>query len=81
MIREINEVTAEFEKALEMIHTQMDTVRSASEDNEHGVDEIINKNEKTNLTAEVLSKVVDTNRENADKIMSIVQSFKKSDEE
>ncbi len=81
IIREINEVTGDLEKALAAISVQMDTVRSASGDNELGVEEIINKNEQTSMTAEVLSKVVDTNRDNADKIMTIVQSFKKSDEE
>ena len=81
IIKEINEVTGDLEKALAAISAQMDTVRSASGDNELGVEEIINKNEQTSMTAEVLSKVVDTNRDNADKIMTIVQSFKKSDEE
>ena len=51
----------------------------ASGDNEAGVDEIVTKNENTNSTAEVLFNVLNSNKENTGKLVSIINDFKISD--
>ena len=74
-IEEIHDVTNQFSKELNAISEQVDAVRSAAGDNEAGVEDIINKNEHTNSTAEVLSNVLNTNKESTEKIISIIQDF------
>ncbi|NLG03708.1 MAG: methyl-accepting chemotaxis protein, partial [Clostridia bacterium] len=75
-IDEIHNVTKSFSEELNIISQQVDAVRSAAGDNEVGVEDIINKNEHTNETAEVLSEILHTNQENTKKIITIVQDFK-----
>ncbi len=76
MINEIGGAAVDFKASLDAIKMAMDTVRIASNDNESGVDEIIQKNELTNTTAEVLANVLSVNRESTDKIVKIVQDFR-----
>lgn len=75
-IEEIHNVTNQFSSELSVINEQVNAVRSAAVDNEAGVEDIINKNEHTNSTAEILSSVLNTNKENTEKIVTIVQEFK-----
>ncbi len=75
-IEEIHNVTNQFSSELSVINEQVNAVRSAAGDNEAGVEDIINKNEHTNSTAEILSSVLNTNKENTEQIATIVQEFK-----
>lgn len=75
-IEEIHNVTSQFSVELTEIGEQVNAVRSASGDNESGVEDIILKNEQTSTVAEVLSGVVNTNQSNTDKIAEIVSEFK-----
>lgn len=81
IIEEIHQVTSALSETLENIGEQMETVRNASDNNEAGVEEIINKNELTNSTAEVLFNVLGENKENANRLVTIVNNFKKNNEQ
>ena len=61
---------------LDSIREQVDSIKSASGDNEAGVEDIIVKNENTNSTAEVLAGILQNNQENTEKIVTLVQNFK-----
>lgn len=74
-IAEIHEVSSNFSKILMDILQQITTVQSVSDENEHGVEDIIEKIEKTNLTAETLNKIVTVNQENADSLRKIIERF------
>lgn len=78
IIDEIKEVVNSFRDSLSVINDQMSMVKSAASDNEMGVAGIVDKNERTSYTAEVLSDVLQINSENSDKINTIIQNFKNS---
>lgn len=75
-IDEIQTVTSQFATEINDISEQVNSIRSASKDNEAGVEDIVTKNEKTNSTVEVLSSVVKTNQDNTSKLMGLLQEFK-----
>ena len=75
-MEDIHDVTQQFSAELNVISEQVNAVRAAAGDNEAGVEDIINKNEHTNATAEVLSDILNTNKESTEKIITIVQDFK-----
>ena len=75
-IEEIQNVTEAFAGEINEISQEVNAIRSASGDNEAGVEDIINKNENTNTTAEVLSGILNSNKESTEKIISIVHDFK-----
>ena len=75
-MEDIHDVTQQFSAELNVISEQVNAVRSAAGDNEAGVEDIVNKNEHTNATAEVLSDILNTNKESTEKIITIVQDFK-----
>lgn len=81
VIEEIRKVTNSFSDALLVIREEMSKVQIASDKNEAGVEEIVNRNELTNSTAEMLVEVLDANREDTGKIVSIVQEFDTEDKE
>lgn len=78
-IEEVHNVTVTFARELEEIGEQVNAIKMASGDNEAGVDEIVTKNENTNSTAEVLFNVLNSNKENTGKLVSIINDFKISD--
>ena len=51
--------------------------RTPSNENEMGVQGIVEKNEQTNETAEVLVDIVKENKQNAESIQTIVSRFSK----
>ena len=53
----------------------MDVIQIASKENEIGVDEIVNKIERTNTTAEELQNVGETNQNNAREISAVIEKF------
>lgn len=75
IIQEINVVTAAFGQSLSDIQKQVDTVQTASMENEHGVDDIVKKIETTNLTAESLNQIVNTNQSNSKSLREIIEQF------
>ena len=75
IIEEINVAAAAFGRSLSAIQKQVDTLQSASMENEHGVDDIVKKIEKTNLTAETLNQIVNTNQKNATSLRKIIDQF------
>ena len=74
-IQEINASTADCLQSVETIKTQINNVRLASQDNEVGVEEIINKNERTTTVSETVMKVAKDNSENAVSIKEIADLF------
>ena len=74
-IGEIEESSEGFEASITSIRDRMGVIQSASKENEVGVDEIVAKIERTNVTAEELQNVSKTNRSNAEEISSVVDQF------
>ena len=75
VIDEIRQVSNLFVDAVSNIKGQINTVQCASGENAIGVDDIIEKIERTTMTTEVLSNVVQANQENAAAIREIVSRF------
>ncbi len=75
VIDEIRQVSNLFVDAVSNIKGQINTVQCASGENAIGVDDIIEKIERTTTTTEVLSNVVQANQENAAAIREIVSRF------
>lgn len=75
-IKEIDDRTSDCVQSVENIKIQIDNVRMASNDNEVGVEDIINKNERTTSTADDISKIAQENRNNALAIKKIADAFK-----
>lgn len=74
---EIQEASQIFADSIVKMQGQLDTVQISSTENEMGVQGIIEKNEQTNETAEVLVDVVKENKQNAESIQTIVSRFSK----
>lgn len=75
IINEIREASDIFADSVGVIKEQMNKVQCASDDNEAGVEEIVTKNERTNVTAENLSDVLKVNRDNTMVIQTIIEKF------
>lgn len=75
LINEINELSTAFVQSLTQIRNEIDTVQSASCENEQSIDDIVEKIEKTNLTAETLKNIVNINQENASSLRNIIDQF------
>ncbi len=74
-IEEIRTITETIAKDFAVIYDQMAEVRTSSDRNESGVDDIIVKNSQTNDVAAGLSKVAASNTDNAKKLADIVDKF------
>lgn len=74
---EIQEASRTFAESITKMQGQLDTVQLSSGENERGVQEIVEKNEQTNGTAEVLVDIVKENKHNAESIHEIVSRFSK----
>lgn len=75
IIKDIKDVTDTFVDVVSAIKNQINTVQLASNENNVGVDDIIEKIGRTITTAEVLANVVETNQKNATAICDIVSKF------
>lgn len=73
----IHDEMEEFSKEIKMISEQVNAIKSASNDNEAAIDDIVNKNENTNCSVNVLHDVVTTNQNNSVSLQSIMDSFKR----
>lgn len=74
-IGEIEESSNGFVESVASIRDRMGVIQTASKENEIGVDEIVNKIERTNVAAEELQNVVKVNRSNAKEISSVAEQF------
>lgn len=74
---EIQEASQIFAESISKMRGQLDTVQISSNENEAGVQGIVEKNEQTNETAEVLVNIVKENRQNAESIQEIISRFSK----
>ena len=74
---EIQEASRIFAESITKMRGQLDTVQISSNENEMGVQGIVEKNEQTNETAEVLVDIVKENKQNAESIQTIVSRFSK----
>ena len=74
-IGEIEENSNGFVTSVANIRERMDVIQYASSENEIGVEEIVNKIERTNTVAEELQNVGRTNQENAREISTVVEKF------
>jgi methyl-accepting chemotaxis protein len=75
-IHDINDKTVEFVHSVTNIKAQINNVSMASNDNAAGVEEIVNKNERTTSAADDINKIAQENRNNAASIKEIVDRFK-----
>ncbi|MCH5250295.1 MAG: methyl-accepting chemotaxis protein [Lachnospiraceae bacterium] len=75
-IREIEENSYSFVTSVGTIRERIDVIKTASNENEMGVDDIVNKIDQTNIMAEELAKVGRNNQNNALSISNIVEKFK-----
>lgn len=75
IMTEIQEVSTVFVESIDRMRGQLDTVQTSSNENEQGVQGIVEKNEQTNETAEVLADIVKENTQNAKSIQDIVNRF------
>lgn len=77
IMAEIQDATKIFADSITKMRGQLDTVQISSTENEAGVQGIVEKNEQTNETAEVLVDIVKESRHNAESIQEIVSRFSK----
>lgn len=75
IINEINQISDTVGDSLSDIRQQIGTVQSVSCENEHGVEDIVEKIENTNVTTDVLNKIVVINQKNASSLKEIVEQF------
>lgn len=74
-IGEIQETSNGFVTSVTSIREHMEIIRSASSENEVGVNDIVDKIERTNTTAEKLESVGKANQDNSQAISDIVDKF------
>ncbi len=74
-IVEIHDLISDLTKSLEVIRQQVSNVTFASENNSDSVTCIVEKNEGTNTAVETLFEVLESNKDNSDKIAQIIQKF------
>ena len=75
-ILSIEHTSTEFANSMRTIKEQVDHVNAASNDNEAGVEDIIQKNDITTNTADKIMRVAEENEMNAHEINNIIEKFK-----
>ena len=75
-ISSIDNMATEFVDSVSSITEQITHIGMASSDNAAGVDDIIEKNNSTTMTADEIINVADTNSNNAEQIQHIVEQFR-----
>ena len=71
----IENTSNNFVESMQMIKMQVEQVSAASENNEQGVEFIIEKNSETTETADRIGKVAEENSDNAQEINDIIDKF------
>ena len=77
MIQEIEATSAGVVDSVDNIQTQTEAIYSASNENEAGIGNIIDKTEITNQMAEKINALVSAQKEKAEQINEIVRQFKR----
>ena len=75
-ISSIDNMATEFVDSVSSITERITHIGMASSDNAAGVDDIIEKNNSTTMTADEIINVADTNSNNAEQIQHIVEQFR-----
>lgn len=75
-IASIEESSSMFCGSVESISKQVDVVNAASNDNEAGVEDIIDKNNTMTTTADSIISTANKNQSNADTLQGIINRFK-----
>ncbi|MGN1206397.1 MAG: methyl-accepting chemotaxis protein [Eubacterium sp.] len=80
-IAEIQQTTGSFRSEMNIIREEMEKVKNAANDNEVGVAQIVRKNQLTNATTTALANVLNTNRVNTNRMVTIVKKFQTAERE
>ena len=75
MIVRMQETLQEFGVFLNNVTQQMSNIQQASEQNERGVGDIVNKTSSATLVSEQMINVANSNKESVEKLMKIIDQF------
>ena len=71
----MQETLQEFGVFLNNVTQQMSNIQQASEQNERGVGDIVNKTSSATLVSEQMINVANSNKESVEKLMKIIDQF------
>ena len=75
VIVQMQETLQEFGMFLNNVMRQMSSIQQASEQNERGVGDIVNKTSSATLVSEQMINVANSNKESVEKLMKIIEQF------
>lgn len=75
VIVQMQETLQEFGMFLNNVTRQMSSIQQASEQNECGVGDIVNKTSSATLVSEQMINVANSNKESVEKLMKIIDQF------
>lgn len=75
VIVQMQETLQEFGVFLNNVTRQMSSIQQASEQNERGVGDIVNKTSSATLVSEQMINVANSNKESVEKLMKIIDRF------
>ena len=75
VIVRMQETLQEFGVFLNNVTQQMSNIQQASEQNERGVGDIVNKTSSATLVSEQMINVANSNKESVEKLMKIIDQF------
>ena len=75
VIVQMQETLQEFGMFLNNVTQQMSSIQQASEQNERGVGDIVNKTSSATLVSEQMINVANSNKESVEKLMKIIDQF------
>ena len=75
VIVQMQETLQEFGMFLNNVTRQMSSIQQASEQNERGVGDIVNKTSSATLVSEQMINVANSNKESVEKLMKIIDQF------
>ena len=75
VIVQMQETLQEFGVFLNNVTRQMSSIQQASEQNECGVGDIVNKTSSATLVSEQMINVANSNKESVEKLMKIIDQF------
>ena len=75
VIVQMQETLQEFGVFLNNVTQQMSNIQQASEQNESGVGDIVNKTSSATLVSEQMINVANSNKESVEKLMKIIDQF------
>lgn len=75
LIQEIRDTLSEFSEFINNVEDQMDNISQASEQNEQGVGDIVEKTTNATVVSEKMTEVVHNNKESVEKLLKIIDEF------